>query len=152
QTAGAMAEDLRRYVNRFAISARRAGPLQRMVKWVKRRPAVAASFGCVFVAVCLMLVFAYQAHRTEQQRAEDEKRYRLELLDEKIRNAYLTATGGDLKNTENAIKEIEELGASPGQVRLLRGMVANFRGQFPHALLQKGGDGRGVVLQVRLVG
>src|SRR5262249_43603465 len=31
QTAGAMAEDLRRYVNRFAISARRAGPMQRLL-------------------------------------------------------------------------------------------------------------------------
>src|SRR5262249_14319238 len=62
QTAGGMAEDLRRYVNRFAISARRTGPVQRLVKWVKRRPAVAASLGCVLIAVCLMLAFAYQAH------------------------------------------------------------------------------------------
>ena len=35
QTAGAMAEDLRRYVNRFAIAARRVGPLGRMRKWVR---------------------------------------------------------------------------------------------------------------------
>jgi serine/threonine protein kinase len=42
QSAGALAEDLRRYVNRFAISARRVGPAQRLVKWARRRPAVAA--------------------------------------------------------------------------------------------------------------
>src|SRR5439155_7866541 len=76
QTAGAMAEDLRRYVNRFAISARRAGPVQRLVKWVKRRPAVAASLGCVLLAVCAALLFGYQAHRAEQQRAEEEERHR----------------------------------------------------------------------------
>src|SRR5262249_52025230 len=61
QTAGAMAEDLWRYVNRFAISARRAGPVQRLVKWVKRRPALAASLCCLLIALCLMLTFAYQA-------------------------------------------------------------------------------------------
>ena len=36
QTAGTMADDLRCYVNRFAISARRAGRVQRLVKWARR--------------------------------------------------------------------------------------------------------------------
>src|SRR5262249_24665088 len=79
QTAGAMAEDLRRYVSRFAIAARRAGPMQRLVKWVRRRPSVAASLGCVLLAVFLMLTFAYQAHRAEQQRAEEMERHRSQL-------------------------------------------------------------------------
>src|SRR5262245_61736601 len=42
QTAGAMAEDLRRYVKRSAIAARRAGPLARLKKWPRRHPGVAA--------------------------------------------------------------------------------------------------------------
>jgi len=42
QTAGALAEDLRRYLNRFAIRARRAGPLVRVRKWVRRHPGLAA--------------------------------------------------------------------------------------------------------------
>jgi tetratricopeptide (TPR) repeat protein len=134
QSAGAMADDLRRYVNRFAISARRAGPLQRMVKWARRHPAVAASLGCLFVAVGVAFAFAYQAHRAEQQRLEEQKKARLELLDEKIRNAYLVATSGDLKRTDEAIKEIEPLGASTGQVRLLRGIVAYFRGDAEAAI------------------
>src|SRR5919204_3043360 len=53
QTAGQMAEDLRRYVNRFAISARRGGPVARAVKWVKRRPGVAALLGGLGAAVLL---------------------------------------------------------------------------------------------------
>src|SRR5215470_11808076 len=40
QTAGAMADDLRRYVNRFAIAARRAGPIERLRKWVRRHPGL----------------------------------------------------------------------------------------------------------------
>lgn len=134
QTAGQVAEDLRRYVNRFAISARRAGPVQRLVKWVRRRPAVAASLGCVLLAVCLMLAFAYQARRAEKQRAEEEESHRLYLLDEKIRNAYMAAMTGDLKKTDDAIKEIEERGGSTGQVRLLRGMVSFFRGDIASSI------------------
>lgn len=38
QTAGAMAEDLRRYVNRYAVAARRTGPVGRLVKWSRRNP------------------------------------------------------------------------------------------------------------------
>jgi serine/threonine protein kinase len=134
QTAGALAEDLRRYVNRFAISARRAGPVQRLVKWARRRPAVAASLGCVLIAVCLMLVFAAQAHRVERRRIEEQERHRLQLLDEKVRNAYLVASSGDLKKTEQAIKEIEDLGGLTGQVRLLRGMASYFRGDSKSAI------------------
>jgi tetratricopeptide (TPR) repeat protein len=127
QTAGELAEDLRRYVNRFAISARRAGPVARLVKWVRRRPALAASLGCLFLAICVAVAFAYQAHRVEE-------RARLMLLDEKVSHAYEIASSGDVKRTDDAIKEIEELGASTGQVRLLRGMVAYFRADAQNAI------------------
>jgi serine/threonine protein kinase len=126
-TAAAMAEDLRRYVNRFAISARRAGPVRRLAKWARRHPAVAASLACVLLAVGAALDFAHRAHRAEEQRRQDQENARAQLLGEKIRNAYLVASTGDLKRTDDAIKEIEALGASAGQVRLLRGVVAYFR-------------------------
>jgi serine/threonine protein kinase len=126
-TAAAMAEDLRRYVNRFAISARRAGPLERAKKWVRRRPAVAASLACLFVAVCVAIGFGYRAHFAEQRRLIEQERARVQLLDEKTRTAYLIASSGNRDRTEEAIKEIEALGASTGQVRLLRGLVAYFR-------------------------
>jgi tetratricopeptide (TPR) repeat protein len=44
------------------------------------------------------------------------------------------ASSGDLKKTDEAIKGIETLGASHGQVRLLRGMVAYFRGDAEAAI------------------
>jgi serine/threonine protein kinase len=147
QTAGALAEDLRRYANRFAISARRAGPVQRLVKWVKRRPAVAASLGCLVLAVGGALALAYWVHhekqqrrieqeRTEERLREQEERDRAKLLDEKISKAYMVAAGGDLNKTEEVIKEIEKLGGSTGQVRLFRGMVIYFRGDYPSAIKQ----------------
>jgi hypothetical protein len=138
QTAGQMAEDLRRFANRFAISARRAGPVQRLVKWARRRPAVGASLGGLLLALAVALAFALWAHHEKQQRQIDkeqadarlrdaQERARLQLLEEKLRNAYQVASSGDLKRTDEAIQEIEGHGASTGQVRLIRGVVAYFR-------------------------
>jgi serine/threonine protein kinase len=134
QTAGAMAEDLQRYVNRFAISARRAGPVQRLVKWARRRPAAAASLGSLLIAIGVALACAYWAHYANQERLIEQEHARVKLLDEKIRSAYLVASSGDLKSTDHAIKEIEDLGASTGQVRLLRGVLAYFRQEIDSAI------------------
>jgi hypothetical protein len=79
------------------------------------------------LAVGIALASAYQAYRADELRRTEQEQARLQLLDEKIRNAYLVASSGDLKRTDDAIKEIEDLGASTGQVRLLRGVVAYFR-------------------------
>jgi serine/threonine protein kinase len=137
QSAAKLADDLRRYVNRFAISARRAGPMQRLAKWARRRPGIAASLGGIILAAGVALAFAHRAFRAEQQRLfeqqqaearfrDAEDRARTQLLDEKMRSTFMIASSGDLKRTDEAIKEIEALGASTGQVRLLRGVVAYF--------------------------
>lgn len=57
QNAKELADDLRRYVNRFAILAKRAGPVTRLVKWVRRRPAVAASLVALLLAVVVAVFF-----------------------------------------------------------------------------------------------
>jgi hypothetical protein len=51
-TAEALAEDLRCYLKGEPIAARPAGALERMVKWARRRPAVAA------LLAALVLIFA----------------------------------------------------------------------------------------------
>ena len=138
QSAKELADDLRRYRSRLAILAKRAGLVGRLAKWARRRPAVAASLGGLVMAVGAAIAFGCAAYRTEQRRQseraqaetrlrDEQEHARLQLLDEKIRNAYLIAASGDLKKTDEAIKEIESLGGSTGQVRLLRGVVAYFR-------------------------
>jgi tetratricopeptide (TPR) repeat protein len=108
--------------------------VQRLLKWVRRRPALAVSLGCLLIAVAVALTCAYWAHYADQQRLIEQEHARLKLLDEKIRTAYLVASSGDLGGTDAAIKEIEELGASTGQVRLLRGVLAYFRQDVENAI------------------
>jgi serine/threonine protein kinase len=138
QTAGQMAEDLRRFVNRFAISAKRAGPLERLVKWVRRHPALTASLALALLAVAAAGVFAWQAHLAEARRIADAVRHEDELRQERQRNAIekavLAAMSGDFEGAENAIAEAELHGASTGQVRLLHGQVALHRGKSVEAV------------------
>jgi serine/threonine protein kinase len=121
QRAGDVAEDLRRYVNRYAISARRVGVVGRVVRWAKRNRATAAAL-CFVVALGLVAgVFAYQEHRSEQRALEEKRQHTIEL-------AMLIAMSGDLEGAEKAIGEAQVLGASPGSVRMIRGLLAFHRG------------------------
>ena len=50
QTAKQLADDLRRYLNRLAIEAKRVGPIGRLRKWARRNPAIAAMLVVVILA------------------------------------------------------------------------------------------------------
>jgi serine/threonine protein kinase len=133
QTAGALAEDLRRYVNRFAIAARRAGPLTRLHKWVRRRPALSAALAGVVLLAGAVAFFAQRYRESERQRLAEAERAEQELLAEKrqtaLDKAMAAALGGNVGEAERAIALAERLGVSPGQVRLLRGLVAFYRAE-----------------------
>lgn len=136
--AGEMAEDLRRYLSRFAILARRAGPLARVVKWARRRPGLAAALVAVVLIACVAGIFAYRAHVAEQQRLVDRQEHERELAEEKLRSVLergmLSAREGDYDTAEAAVREAEKLGSSAGQLRMLRGQIAFHRGQMEDAI------------------
>jgi hypothetical protein len=52
-SAAELAGELRRYLDDEPIRARRAGPLERLAKWARRRPSVALLLGCTVLAVVL---------------------------------------------------------------------------------------------------
>ena len=127
QTAGQMAEDLRRFVNRFAISAKRAGVWSRTTKWIRRRPAVAALILLVLVVGAAAGLFAYSAHRSHLRMVEMQR--------EKAQDdALLSAMSGDFDGAEAAIQKAEQFGASLGWIRMLRGEVALHRNHPGEAL------------------
>jgi serine/threonine protein kinase len=141
QSAGAMAEDLRRYVNRFAILARRAGRVERLRKWTKRHPGLTAGVGVAFLALILAGVFALQAWRDRQERLAAEadrlaaaEKARQEKLNEKQQKAIHDILMGDLRAAENTISEAEDLGASEEWVQWRRGQIAFHIGEWDEAI------------------
>jgi tetratricopeptide (TPR) repeat protein len=117
RTAGALAEDLRRYVNRFAIEARRASVPQRAVKWARRHPGLATAVTVALVALFVIGLFAQQVRRANRQLLEEKRRAA-------IHEAVLAARSGDLPSAERAVEHAEQSNASAADVRLLRGQIA----------------------------
>jgi serine/threonine-protein kinase len=54
-SAAALAEDLRRFLRGETIAARRAGPLERLARWARRRPAAAALLAVTLLAAATVL-------------------------------------------------------------------------------------------------
>jgi serine/threonine protein kinase/predicted Zn-dependent protease len=135
QTAGQLADDLRRYLNRFAITAHRAGPVARLHKWVRRRPALAAVSVGVFALALVAGLCAYLAWSAHWH-AIDERRQRA------LETAQLAALSGDVAGAKRAIADAESLGASPAEVHMLRGQLALNRGDHRVAIehLEKAAD------------
>ncbi len=117
QTAGQLAEDLRRYINRFEISAKRVGVVGRTVKWVRRHPGVAALLGLVILAGAAAGVAAYQVRLSNQRMAAMQ-------LDKAKEDALLAAWSGQFESAERDIQEAERLGVSHAWARMLRAQVA----------------------------
>jgi serine/threonine protein kinase len=138
QTAGQMAEDLRRYVNRFAILARRVGPIERLWKWAKRRPELAAAATGALLCALVAAGLAYRVYLGEQLRGTEREQHEIELLEEKRRSALdkaiLAARQEDFEGAGQAIREAEQLGCSTGQVEMLLGQVALYQGKNTEAL------------------
>jgi serine/threonine protein kinase/Tfp pilus assembly protein PilF len=127
QTAGQMAEDLRRFVNRFAISAKRAGPVARSIKWARRRPAVAALAALVVLVAVVASVLAYREQVARNQMITFQRQ---DALDD----AFLAAMSGDFAAAEESIKRAELWGASAARIRMLRGQVALQEGRADEAI------------------
>lgn len=69
RSAGALADDLERWLAGEAILARRASPAERLVKWMRRRPALAAlSFALVVAAVVIVGLIAASQVRIAEAR------------------------------------------------------------------------------------
>jgi WD40 repeat protein len=83
-SAEALAEDLERWLADLPIRARPATVTQRLVKWARRRPAVAALLAMVVVSVAL----ASGGYALTERLKRDVTRQGLELLAEKAKRTH----------------------------------------------------------------
>jgi serine/threonine protein kinase len=134
-SANELADDLRRYLNRFAILARRAGPLGKLRKWVKRNPALATAAVVAALGLGAAGAFAWRASESEKQRLADDRRRDEEMRAERrevaLDRAVTAALNGQADEAERQIAAAEALGAAPGEVHKVRGIIAIERGDPP---------------------
>jgi tetratricopeptide (TPR) repeat protein len=90
-SALALAEDLDRWLNGEPIQARRAGPWERLRKWGKRQPALAALIG-VAAAAGVSLVCGIVWHNGQLQAAAELARREQKAAEEERRRAQKSAT------------------------------------------------------------
>jgi serine/threonine protein kinase len=128
QSAGELAEDLRRYYSDRSILARRVGPVEKLWGWSRRNPVVAALSLATTLSLLLFAaaaVIGYTAERQQRERAEATSELALEALDrifekfapgDSIATSSSTLAGGNGSGAEHAV-------LSPEAARLLAGML-----------------------------
>jgi serine/threonine protein kinase len=90
-TAAALGEDLRRYLNREPVSARRGGALYHTRKFIRRHKAAVAGTALALASLCGMLVFAVGQAR-EAARQRDQARIEAKRADAQSRFLSLSMT------------------------------------------------------------
>jgi tetratricopeptide (TPR) repeat protein len=127
QSAREMAEDLRRHVQRFAIQARRVGPLARAVKWMRRHPAATLLVASLLIAVPAAAFFAYRANVAERRRLAEQRQNAIDT-------AHLAAMSGDFDKASESLGEAERLGVSTFEAQMLRGQIEFHAGKMDNAV------------------
>jgi serine/threonine protein kinase/tetratricopeptide (TPR) repeat protein len=140
ETASAFAADVQRYLSDEPVQACPPSAGYRFRKFARRNRAALAMASLALVSLIAFTVaglLAYRNRLTEEDRLAEQKEHEERLLAEKRQNALekalMAAISGDFDGAENAIGEAELLGASAGQLRMLRGQVAFHRGDVPAA-------------------
>ena len=97
-TAETLADDPNRFLNGEPIRARPMGPLERVTKWAKRRPAAALLLFVIALASVVAGWWYWQQQRAERARIAQTSSMVNEALDEAtlLRGQAKVAPGGDL--------------------------------------------------------
>jgi hypothetical protein len=110
-SAAALADDLERWREGRPIYARRAGPVERLLKWARRRPALAASVAlCVLLAAGLLGGAAvYERRLREALRDSEAQKERADANYREARAALRQILARASARSSSAIPRLREL-------------------------------------------
>ena len=141
ETAIGLASDIQRYLRDEPVTACLPSMPYRLRKFARRHKAAVSMVSLAAIALIALGVAGLLAYRNrlivERHQAE-LKSHEQRLLAEKrqyaLEKALIAAMSGDFEDAEKSIGDAELLGASTGQVRMLRGHVAFHRGDEAKAI------------------
>lgn len=117
-SARELADDLRRYLQHLPIAARRVGPLGRLTRWCRRKPAVAATLAVSAAVILLIAGFSFQQVLSERDRFRQERdRAELNLYHALVGQASAEMRGKDTGWWWRAMEKIEEAARLPQRNR-----------------------------------
>jgi serine/threonine protein kinase len=135
ESASAVAADVHRYLQDEPVLACPPSTWYRLRKFARRNRVtvgMASLAALTLAAFAVAGIFAYQNRLAEEHRLAEQKdheeRLRAEKRQHALEKALMAAMSGDFDEADKAIDEAELLGASPGQVRMLRGQSALHQG------------------------
>ncbi len=139
ETAGEMADDLRRFVNRFAIQAKRVSLMTRAVKFARRRAYEVAMLGgllAVVVAASLVSLYFWNRHywaEEELEFYEGQKRHMwyewdTVRLERALEKGYLAVTSCRFAEARGAFTEAIDL-VEQDRLGHLAGDAAGYAGR-----------------------
>ncbi len=141
QSPNSLASDIQHYLHDEPVQACPPSAWYRLRKFARRNKvafAMASVAALALVAFAVAGIFAYRNQLTEQQRLAEQKAHEEQLLgvqrENALERALMAAMSGDFDRAEKVIGEAELLGASAGQMRMLRGYVAFHRGDMETAI------------------
>jgi eukaryotic-like serine/threonine-protein kinase len=115
-TAGALADDLSRFVNHEPIRARPAGPLVRLARWGTRNPVLVASLGMVSVTgLVAIATILWQWRNAVEARQQSELAVKSERWERYRSNISAAASALQLQNNSGTARRALE--AAPEEHR-----------------------------------
>jgi serine/threonine protein kinase/tetratricopeptide (TPR) repeat protein len=141
ETATGLASDIEHYLRDEPVTACPPSLPYRLRKFARRHKAAVAMVSLAAIALTALGAAGLLAYRNrlviEQHQAElnsHERRLLAEKRQNALEKALMAAMSGDFADAEKSIDDAELLGASTGQVRMLRGHVAFHRGDEAKAI------------------
>jgi serine/threonine protein kinase len=140
ETPGALAEDVKRYLQEEPVLACPPSAVYRFRKLIRRNRAAFAVVSIATLALVAVVAAGVVTYQNEQRRVAERSVHELQLRTERQQNALekalMAAMSSNFTEAEKSVDEAELLGASAGQVRMLRGQVAFHRGDMEEAIQQ----------------